>query len=191
MRSVVHEGSHRRLAQLDRLGQSREPVLHPARIQCPPFAAALQSVPAALLPVEPVSPPTDTEPISVRRLQSAVKASRSEELRSVTTVALPTHGARNTQRHGIPCAGAQRQHGRQQRGTHSLAMAVIRFLEPVSYDYGSTVVYQDDSVYIDGDVVGTSAEYAEQATEIAEAGMTPEATASVEATAAADHNRSR
>ncbi|EMI46105.1 mu-protocadherin-putative cell-suface protein [Rhodopirellula sp. SWK7] len=58
--------------------------------------------------------------------------------------------------------------------------------QPVSYDYGSTVVYQDDSVYIDGDVVGTSAEYAEQATEIAEAGMTPEATASVEATAAAD-----
>ncbi len=65
-------------------------------------------------------------------------------------------------------------------------MAVTRFLSPSSYDYGSTVVYQDDSVYINGDVVGTSAEYAEQATEIAEAGMTPEATASVEATAATD-----
>ena len=29
-----------------------------------------------------------------------------------------------------PVPGAQRQHGRQQRGTHSLAMAVIRFLSP-------------------------------------------------------------
>ncbi|XZE56010.1 hypothetical protein SH139x_002064 [Planctomycetaceae bacterium SH139] len=52
--------------------------------------------------------------------------------------------------------------------------------EPVSYDYGSSVVYQDDSVYVDGDVVGTTAEYAEQATAIAETGKEAEASQEAE-----------
>lgn len=46
---------------------------------------------------------------------------------------------------------------------------------PVSYDYGSTVVIQDNSVYISGDDVGTTAEYANQANEIAVAGKEAEA----------------
>lgn len=44
--------------------------------------------------------------------------------------------------------------------------------EPQSYDYGTNVVYQDDQVYADGEPVGTTAEYAQQATDIAEAGKT-------------------
>jgi hypothetical protein len=43
---------------------------------------------------------------------------------------------------------------------------------PVYYDYGTTVVYQGDTVYIDGDAVGTAAQYAQQATEIANTGET-------------------
>ena len=46
---------------------------------------------------------------------------------------------------------------------------------PVSYDYGSTVVYQDNSVYINGEDVGTTAEYSEQASEIAETGKQADA----------------
>lgn len=49
------------------------------------------------------------------------------------------------------------------------------YAEPVSYDYGSTVVYQDDSVYVNGDVVGTTEEYSKQATTIAETGKEAEA----------------
>ncbi|MCC7338824.1 MAG: hypothetical protein IT422_27335 [Pirellulaceae bacterium] len=47
--------------------------------------------------------------------------------------------------------------------------------EPTSYDYGSTVVYQDDSVYIDGENVGTAEKYSEQASAIAETGATAQA----------------
>jgi hypothetical protein len=45
-----------------------------------------------------------------------------------------------------------------------------------SYDYGSSVVYQDDAVYVNGEQVATSAEYADQAAAIAEEGKTAEAT---------------
>ncbi len=42
--------------------------------------------------------------------------------------------------------------------------------EPAIYDYGGSVVYMDDSVYYDGQVVATAEEYAEQAVAIAEIG---------------------
>lgn len=48
-------------------------------------------------------------------------------------------------------------------------------VEPTSYDYGSTVVYQDNSVYVDGENVGTAEEYSEQASAIAETGATAQA----------------
>jgi hypothetical protein len=41
---------------------------------------------------------------------------------------------------------------------------------PVTYDYGSTIVYQDDTVYVNGEVLATADEYAEQATAIADVG---------------------
>jgi hypothetical protein len=43
------------------------------------------------------------------------------------------------------------------------------------YDYGSSVVYQEDAVYVNGDQVATSAEYADQAAAIAEEGKKAEA----------------
>jgi len=43
--------------------------------------------------------------------------------------------------------------------------------EPVIYDYGSTVVYQDNSVYYNGDAVATAEEYSNQATAIATTGV--------------------
>src|SRR5262249_18318297 len=43
--------------------------------------------------------------------------------------------------------------------------------EPVYYDYGSEVVYQDENVYVDGENVATAEQYADQATAIADAGM--------------------
>jgi hypothetical protein len=43
--------------------------------------------------------------------------------------------------------------------------------EPVVYDYGSTVVYEDNSVYYNGEAVATAEEYATQATDIAAAGQ--------------------
>lgn len=39
------------------------------------------------------------------------------------------------------------------------------------YDYGSTIVYQDDNVYVNGTDAGTAAQYAQQATNIASAGQ--------------------
>jgi hypothetical protein len=46
--------------------------------------------------------------------------------------------------------------------------------EPVVYDYGSTVVYQDDRVYYDGVPVATAEDYATQATTIATTGVKAE-----------------
>jgi hypothetical protein len=43
--------------------------------------------------------------------------------------------------------------------------------EPVVYDYGSTVVYEDNRVYYNGEPVATAEEYAEQATDLAVAGQ--------------------
>jgi hypothetical protein len=42
---------------------------------------------------------------------------------------------------------------------------------PVVYDYGSTVVYQSNTVYVNGDPVATAAQYAAQADQIAAAGL--------------------
>ncbi len=41
---------------------------------------------------------------------------------------------------------------------------------PVAYDYGTTVCYQDDGVYVGGSRVGTAEEYAQQASTLAAAG---------------------
>ena len=43
--------------------------------------------------------------------------------------------------------------------------------EPIYYDYGSTVVYEDNSVYYNGEAVATAEQYTEQATKIAEIGV--------------------
>ncbi len=48
--------------------------------------------------------------------------------------------------------------------------------EPTIYDYGSSVVYEDNRVYYDGEPVATAEEYATQATEIATAGAKVEVT---------------
>lgn len=48
--------------------------------------------------------------------------------------------------------------------------------EPVSYDYGSSTVYQDDGVYQNGEQIATEADYAQQATDIAQTGKAAEAT---------------
>jgi hypothetical protein len=47
--------------------------------------------------------------------------------------------------------------------------------EPTYYDYGSNVVYEGDTVYINGDSVGTQEEYAQQAIVIADTGRQVEA----------------
>src|SRR5579884_1628763 len=41
---------------------------------------------------------------------------------------------------------------------------------PVYYDYGTTVVYQDNTVYINGEPAATAEQYAQQATEFSSAG---------------------
>ena len=46
--------------------------------------------------------------------------------------------------------------------------------EPVSYDYGSNVAYQEDGVYVNGENVGAPEQYAQQATEIAQTGKQAE-----------------
>jgi hypothetical protein len=46
---------------------------------------------------------------------------------------------------------------------------------PVYYDYGSNVVYEGETVYVNGDPVGTQTEYAEQAIAIADTGKQAEA----------------
>jgi hypothetical protein len=42
---------------------------------------------------------------------------------------------------------------------------------PVAYDYGGNVVVQPDAVYVNGDVVGTPQQYAQQTSTIASAGQ--------------------
>jgi hypothetical protein len=44
---------------------------------------------------------------------------------------------------------------------------------PIYYDYGSTVVYQDNSVYINGQSVASASDYAQQAVQIADVGRAP------------------
>jgi hypothetical protein len=41
---------------------------------------------------------------------------------------------------------------------------------PVYYDYGTTVVYQENAVYINGEQAATAEQYAQQATELSNAG---------------------
>ena len=47
--------------------------------------------------------------------------------------------------------------------------------EPVYYDYGSNVVYEGDTVYVNGESVGTQEQYAQQAITIADTGKQAEA----------------
>jgi hypothetical protein len=47
--------------------------------------------------------------------------------------------------------------------------------EPVYYNYGNNVTYDDDNVYMDGNSVGTSAEYYSQASQIATTGAEADA----------------
>lgn len=49
--------------------------------------------------------------------------------------------------------------------------------EPIYYDYGNNVVYNEGDVYINGDNVGTSQQYYDQTSEIAQAGASTDATA--------------
>ncbi len=57
-----------------------------------------------------------------------------------------------------------------------LAATAATPAEPVYYDYGSNVVYEGDSVYVNGDAVGTQEQYAQQATTIADTGKQARAT---------------
>ncbi len=41
---------------------------------------------------------------------------------------------------------------------------------PIYYDYGNTVTYQDDSVYMNGQAMGTSEQYYQQAQDLADTG---------------------
>ncbi|GEM_PF-538924 len=43
-------------------------------------------------------------------------------------------------------------------------------MQPIYYDYGNNVVYQDNSVYVNNKDVGTSAQYTQQASQLADAG---------------------
>jgi hypothetical protein len=56
-------------------------------------------------------------------------------------------------------------------GTCSSTVGYAEDVAPVYYDYGETVTYQDGNVYYDGQVVATEAEYAQQATQLADAGQ--------------------
>ncbi|MFI4876819.1 MAG: protocadherin, partial [Blastopirellula sp. JB062] len=47
--------------------------------------------------------------------------------------------------------------------------------EPLYYDYGNTVVYQDDSVYVNGEDVGTADQYYNQANQLASDGAEADA----------------
>ena len=49
--------------------------------------------------------------------------------------------------------------------------------DSTNYDYGSSVVYAEDAVYVDGENVGTPEQYAEQAATIADTGKQAEAPA--------------
>ena len=58
------------------------------------------------------------------------------------------------------------------------------YSQPAYYDYGTNVVYEGDTVYIEGNEVGSAEEFAQQAIEIANAGA--EAIAKAEAEQKAD-----
>jgi uncharacterized protein (TIGR03000 family) len=57
----------------------------------------------------------------------------------------------------------------------SLATFVSIPAPPVYYDYGNTVVYQGDNVYVDGSDAGTTAQYAQQAVTLADQGQQAQA----------------
>lgn len=62
----------------------------------------------------------------------------------------------------------------------ALASACGYPAQPIVYDYGSTIVYQGDQVYINGDPVATADQYADQAAQIASEGAEANAPADQE-----------
>ncbi len=48
---------------------------------------------------------------------------------------------------------------------------------PVYYDYGTNITYENDKVYVDGQDAGTTQQYYQQASELAQAGATADAPA--------------
>ncbi|HEX2474721.1 MAG TPA: hypothetical protein VHK01_08245 [Lacipirellulaceae bacterium] len=48
--------------------------------------------------------------------------------------------------------------------------------EPIYYDYGTNVVYEGDTVYVNGDAVATEEQYAQEATTLADTGAQAQAT---------------
>ncbi len=48
---------------------------------------------------------------------------------------------------------------------------------PVYYDYGNNITYEDNNVYVDGQDVGTTQQYYQQASELAQSGAAAEAPA--------------
>jgi hypothetical protein len=55
-------------------------------------------------------------------------------------------------------------------GGYSTYLGFAADTQPVYYDYGNTVTYQDGQVYYDSQPVATAAEYTQQAVQIADAG---------------------
>ena len=49
-------------------------------------------------------------------------------------------------------------------------------VQPIYYDYGNNITYQDNSVYVDGQDVGTADEYYEQAQGLADTGAQAQTT---------------
>ncbi|WP_168566217.1 hypothetical protein [Crateriforma spongiae] len=59
-------------------------------------------------------------------------------------------------------------------GYRNLAVGLGLSQQPIAYDYGGNVVVQQDTVYANGNVSGTTQEYAAQAARIAETGQSAE-----------------
>ncbi len=78
---------------------------------------------------------------------------------------------------GLLPVGHQVPLGMRARGTMRPVTLATAETPPVYYDYGNNVTYEDDVVYMNGDEVGTSEEYYEQAATLATAGAEVDAPA--------------
>ncbi len=77
--------------------------------------------------------------------------------------------------HGMPQAGQRAPYGQRAHGTRPRPTAGYSQYPPVYYDYGNNVTYQDNTVYMNGDPVGSATEYYDQAASLAKAGAEAEA----------------
>ena len=98
----------------------------------------------------------------------AGRASTSARTSSTTTLSTPT-GTSPTPTPGGRPRGPRRPCWRGATWA-TLASACGYPPQPVVYDYGTTIVYEDNRVYYNGDPVATAEEYAEQAAAIADRG---------------------